>query len=141
MKKLVDYACSFLGQPYRWGGDDPIYGFDCSGLAQEILSSVGLQPSSDLTADGLYRHFLTLGISNYKGAGALAFFGSNARISHVGFMIDNFRMVEAGGGGSKTQTRADAAKQNAYIRIRSIYRRRDLINTILPKYNDVGLSW
>jgi hypothetical protein len=53
--KAAEYVWTFLGLPYRWGGDDPIQGFDCSGLIVEVLQAVGLLPhGSDLTANGLY---------------------------------------------------------------------------------------
>ena len=110
-------------------------GYDCSGLAQEILASVGEDPAGDQTAHSLYRHFLRYGKSGVKEAGALAFYGSATKISHVGFCIDQFRMVEAGGGGSAVKTVEDAARKNAYIRIRPITFRSDLIDTIMPQYD------
>lgn len=56
--KAAEYVWTFLGLPYRWGGDDPIQGFDCSGLIVEVLQAVGLLPhGSDLTANGLYLRY------------------------------------------------------------------------------------
>ena len=137
---LVSYALSFVGQPYRWGGDDTINGFDCSGLIQEILAAVGMDPPGDQTAQGLYAYFLPRQMltSNALAAGALCFYGaSEDRITHVGFSLGNGCMVEAGGGNSRTQTRADAARQNAYVRVRPIQHRHDLVAVIIPCYPDV----
>src|SRR3990172_6729299 len=120
MFHLLEYAKSFIGLPYRWGGDDPIEGMDCSGLVQEILASVGMDPPGDQTAQKLYDHFSLhgkIGVYGEELVGALAFFGpDNKHISHVAFCIDQYRMIEAGGGGSQTKTREDAAKQNAFVR-------------------------
>ena len=135
MKTLIQYAHSFLGKPYIWGGDDPILGFDCSGLVQELLASVGMDPPGDQTAHNLYMHFINEPHTSKAKAGSLAFFGPRPKVTHVGFMIDKWRMVEAGGGGSRTKTVADAAAQNAYIRIRPIHRRTDLIAIIHPNYS------
>jgi len=135
MKTLIEYAMSFLGKAYIWGGDDPILGYDCSGLVQEILASVGMDPPGDQTAHNLYIHFMGEPHTTKSKAGSLVFFGERPRITHVGFMIDNWRMIEAGGGGSRTKTVADAAAQNAYIRIRPVYKRSDLIGFIHPNYN------
>lgn len=133
MKALYDYAKSFIGQPYRWGGDDPINGFDCSGLCQEILASCGMDPVGDQTADALYRVWKTKG-TQQRTLGALAFYGTEAKVTHVAFMIDSNRIVEAGGGGSKTLTREDAASQNAYVRIRPVDARKDLVGVYFVTY-------
>lgn len=136
MQILKDYAISLLGTPYIWAGDDPIKGFDCSGLVIELLQSVGVLPRGyDNTAQGLYEKFDREGIASELGFGSLAFFGKSLKeITHIGFMIDNFRMIEAGGGGSKTITLEQAAKHNAFVRIRPINWRKDIVTIIKPKY-------
>lgn len=139
MQLLKDYAMHFIGQPYIWGGDDPT-GFDCSGLIIEILQSCGqLPPNFDTTAQGLYKVFLDKGVISAKGFGSLAFYGqSRSRIIHVAFGLDNIRVLEAGGGGRHVKTLADAIKYNAFIRIRPIQWRSDLVAIIKPRY---GLTW
>lgn len=140
MNTLVQYALKFVGQPYKYGGDDPIVGWDCSGLVQEILASAGIDPQGDQTAQALYDHFSNKSTHGVYGPGVLAFFGQSVRsITHVAFCIDQYRMVEAGGGGSKTITLADAAAQNAYVRIRLIKSRRDLVATLKPSYSTIGV--
>ena len=133
----VLYARSFLGLPYIWGGDDPVVGFDCSGLVQEILAGVGIDPTGDQTAQGLHDFFFSRAGTavSAPGPGALIFFGASKRqITHIGFMLDEFHMIEAGGGGSKTLTPSDASKQNAYVRIRPISRRTDCVAILNPAY-------
>lgn len=110
-------------------------GYDCSGFVQELLASVGEDPSGDQTAHSLYKHFKRYGKESSPESGCLAFFGSHERIGHVTFCIDRFRMIEAGGGGSKVKTREDAALKNAYIRIRPISNRSDLVAIIKPEYD------
>ncbi len=54
----VSYAQRFIGLPYLWGGDDPIAGFDCSGLIVDVLQAVGLLAhKSDYSAAALYEQF------------------------------------------------------------------------------------
>ena len=135
MELLRQYAMSFIGLPYIWGGDDAIKGFDCSGLVQEILSSIGVDPRGDQTAQGLYNYFRDHGVHNSTGLGALCFYGvSHSRIVHVGFALDSLRMIEAGGGGSKTTSVSKAEKDNAYVRIRPIRSRKDFFAIIKPNY-------
>lgn len=131
MDIIYDYAMSFVGKPYLWGGDDPMTGFDCSGLVVEILQAMGsINHGSDYTAHDLYRLFEHSCISSPE-LGVLAFYGSVAKITHVGFCLDDRLMLESGGGGSRTTTLQAAIDQNAYIRIRPFDSRSDL----------VGLKW
>ena len=125
-----EYAKKMVGLPYIWGGDDPVNGFDCSGLAQEVLASVGLDPSGDQTADELYRLFKKNQVGSSNGewpVGALVFYGAVSKVTHVGISIGQGLMVEAGGGGSKTTNKDIAAAQNAFVRIRPINRRDDFV--------------
>lgn len=134
---LYDYAMSFLGLPYKWGGDDPIEGFDCSGLVVEILKSVGYFPGNfDSNSQGLFNIVkATCQDTMNAKLGSLVFFGKDAEnITHVGFCLDETRMLEAGGGGSKTITLDDASHQNAYVRIRPFRSRKDLVAIFSPKY-------
>jgi cell wall-associated NlpC family hydrolase len=135
MDSLIRYAEAFLTLPYKWGGDDPILGYDCSGFVQEVLASVGIDPIGDQTAHGLWKYFWAHGYKLAEPkAGALAFYGSPQKITHVALCMDPLRCIEAAGGGSTTHTEADAAKQNAYLRIRPVRRRKDLQMILMPKY-------
>lgn len=58
----IRYAQSFIGVRYYWsdgthqqaGNDDPVLGFDCSGLISEVLRGVGLLGGRErLSAYGL----------------------------------------------------------------------------------------
>lgn len=135
MRYLVAYAFEFIGTPYKWGGSGP-EGIDCSGFVQELLMSVGIDPRGDQTAQALYTHFVGEDSAVFqRGPGALAFYGKSPdRVSHVAFMIDEFRIIEAGGGGSQTLSRADAERDQAFVRLRPIDRRKDLLSVVMPKY-------
>lgn len=116
----VDYAKHFIGTPYRWGGDDPMEGFDCSGFIVEVLQAVGRVQGRDYTADELYTIFkpaaVTLGY-----AGCLAFWlDDKGHAVHVMLMVDNGHVIGASGGGSKTTTISDAVRENAFIKMRPL---------------------
>ena len=143
MQRLIDYAMQFVGGPYKWGGDDPMAGFDCSGFIQELLASVGEDPPGDQTAHSLYRYFKRYGTIRTSTApypGNLAFFGSENQVGHVSMCIDSHRIIEAGGGGRNVKTIEDAKKYNAYIRVRPIDLRSDLVAVIGPNYQFMNWS-
>lgn len=39
---VAAYALRFLGVPYVWGGEDPVRGFDCSGLTKYVWAAFGV---------------------------------------------------------------------------------------------------
>lgn len=130
---LYDYALAHVGLPYKWGGDDPINGYDCSGFVQECLRAVGRLPAGgDMTAQSLYEKFRAKHVTAPQ-LGHIIFYGDSlSKIHHVTLALSSELMIEAGGGGSKTNTLADAAAQNAYIRVRPIRSRSGLVAICNP---------
>lgn len=130
--KAVEYLQRFIGLPYVWEGDDPLAGFDCSGLIVEVLQAVGIIPNkSDYTAAALYERFIS-GAIERGYAGCLVFWYSGDKIVHVEMMVDDFHTVGASGGGSKTETIADAIEHNAFIKQRPLSYRGDKFLIIDP---------
>lgn len=135
IKTLNEYAIQFVGLPYLWGGDDPILGFDCSGFAQEIMAAAGVDPPGDQTAQMLYNYLSENGLYNVRRGGSFAFYGKGPqKITHVAYLFDKFTIIEFGGGGSRTKSEEDAARHNAYCRLRPLERRSDLVAVMRPKY-------
>lgn len=87
-------AIGLVGTPYRWGGNTPQSGFDCSGLVDYVFrSEAGLAlPRSSremaaLDAPKVHRDDLQ--------AGDLLFFGRHHRVNHVAIYVGNGRFVNA----------------------------------------------
>jgi len=113
-------AWKLYGLPYRWGGNDSVGGYDCSGTVIEILQSIGILPyPGDWSAAGLYDYFETKSIPKAK-RGALVFWHNGTKIYHVGFCLNEDLCLQASGGGPTTLTEEDAIKQDAYINVRPI---------------------
>lgn len=136
---ITQYALSFLGTPYNFGGANKLTGLDCSQLVLEILIAAGeWKHGQDTTAQGLYNHFLLK--SNLSGSkwGALSFYGKSIKeISHVGFLLSNQIMIEAGGGTSTTKNLDEAKKRSALVRLRPYNFRSDLVAVLNPEYDFV----
>jgi len=127
----LNYITSFLGKPYHWGGDDPVQGFDCSGLAIEYLRCRGiLNNGDDFTAAKLYTMFV--GVEKPKRGDLVFYKNSNDKIIHVEIMLNKELSIGASGGGSKTLTVEDAIKQNAFIKINNIYNRKGIAGFARP---------
>lgn len=140
MHHLVDYAKSFLGVPYLWGGETRLKGLDCSGLVQEILKAAGIDPPGDQSAQALYNHFDKNSTWNVTGAGSLVFYGvSPMKVTHVAFMIDKYLIIEAAGGGSDIVTLQDAVSKNAIVRMRPYDYRSDRVAVLKPNYARIGI--
>ena len=128
---VLDIAFSYLGTFYTWGGDDPS-SFDCSGFVIECLKSVGALPrEGDWTAKALWHKF-PIKPANGK-AGDLVFWSNPSdKIIHVEICINEDVAIGASGGGSKTKTREDAIKHNAFIKIRPIDSRKHVKGFVNP---------
>lgn len=136
---LHDYAMSFLGKPYLWGGDDPIKGLDCSGFVIELLTAIGFLPYGyDGSAKMIHDEIKKIspnGLIAPWDFGSCAFFGkSEAEICHIGFCLSNKLMIEAGGGDSTVVNAEIAAQKNAFIKVRPIKYRRDFLQVLTPDY-------
>jgi cell wall-associated NlpC family hydrolase len=90
----VQVALAQVGTAYRWGGDTPSAGFDCSGLVQFAYHQAGVDLPR--TAQTQYDAGPLLPAGVDPGAGDLVFFGDDLRhIHHVGLALGQGRMVDA----------------------------------------------
>jgi len=138
----LDVAWSFHGLHYKWGGDDPMDGFDCSGFVIEVLKSVGKLPRrGDWTSRGLFKLFdgpeYSRDPSGSFEPGCLVFWSSNpmaGTIYHVEFCISGILSMGAAGGRSNTNSIGMAIDQNAYIKVRPVRGRftKEYIHVIDP---------
>ena len=87
-------AISLVGTPYRYGGNTPAGGFDCSGLVNYVFRDM-----LDLRLPRTSRE-----LAAYQGpripadrlaAADLVFFGSGGGVSHVGIYVGEGRFVHA----------------------------------------------
>ncbi len=102
-------AISLVGTPYRWGGNTPEGGFDCSGLVNYVfrdMLDVRL-PRTSRELFGLQGPRIAPG---QLAGGDLVFFGSGGAVSHVGIYVGEGRFVHApNSGGTVRLDRLDGS--------------------------------
>jgi cell wall-associated NlpC family hydrolase len=87
-------AIALVGTPYRYGGNTPQGGFDCSGLVEYVFRDVAgivlprtAQDISEIGAPEVRRDRLE--------SGDLVFFRESWRVSHVGIYVGEGRFVHS----------------------------------------------
>ncbi|HWI24981.1 MAG TPA: C40 family peptidase [Lysobacter sp.] len=87
-------AISLVGTPYRYGGNTPDGGFDCSGLVNYVYRDM-----LDLRLPRTSRDLASLQgpriPPDHLAAADLVFFGSSGSVSHVGIYVGEGRFVHA----------------------------------------------
>jgi cell wall-associated NlpC family hydrolase len=97
-EKVVTIAAGFLGTPYRYGGDSPGRGFDCSGLVFYSFEQIG-QKVPRTAAD--QRKAAERVSRDDLEPGDLVFFrSSKGRIDHVGIYAGDGRFIHSPNSGS-----------------------------------------
>ncbi len=116
-------AIGLVGTPYRWGGNTPDSGFDCSGLIGYVFrNAAGLQlprttrEMSDLRVPQVARQQLR--------SGDLVFFATNGgrQVSHAGIYVGDGRFVHApsSGGTVRLDRLDDGYWQRSYLSARRV---------------------
>ncbi len=107
--KMVQIATSTIGTPYKWGGDSPQKGFDCSGLMTYVhKNALGMKiprttaNQRDNSRTVQYQHIQP---------GDMLFFKTGVKTNHVGVYIGNRKFVHAPSSGKRVTI---ASMDNAY---------------------------
>jgi cell wall-associated NlpC family hydrolase len=87
-------ALGLVGTPYRYGGNTPDSGFDCSGLVTYVFADM-LDLRLPRTSRELARVQGPKIAPERLSSGDLVFFGSGADVWHVGIYVGEGRFVHA----------------------------------------------
>ena len=111
-QQIVDYAMSFKGYPYVYGGSTPS-GFDCSGFTSYVYKHFGYSISRSSSAQAsngkeVAKADLQLGdLVLFKGV-------NSSRIGHVGIYIGNNEFIHAST--EKTGVKISSLSTSGYIK-------------------------
>ena len=90
---ITIYAVGLVGTPYRYGGNTPDSGFDCSGLIGYIYQSrAGVAPPR--TVSKLRAWGLPVPVQSVR-SGDLVLFAQNDEVTHAGVYVGDGRFVHA----------------------------------------------
>jgi hypothetical protein len=111
---ILRTADSFIGVPYRWGGESVEEGFDCSGFTMTVYRLNGL----DLPRSSRSQWSAGFPVSRANlQKGNLVFFhtSGSGKISHVGIYVGNGQFIHAPGKGKKVRR---SSLKNRYFKTR-----------------------
>jgi len=89
---IAELAMGMVGTRYRYGGTDPVEGFDCSGLVFYAYSQAGYRVPR--TSQELFRAVRKIAVGE-ADPGDLMFFQDQTKLSHVGIYVGDGRFVHA----------------------------------------------
>ena len=89
---IAEVAMGMVGTRYRYGGTDPIEGFDCSGLVYYSYGQAGYPVPR--TSHELFRAVRKISVGE-ADPGDLMFFQDQTKLSHVGIYLGDGRFVHA----------------------------------------------
>ena len=93
--KLIHFGLKLLTVPYLWGGRSS-FGFDCSGLCQNLYRQVGIEIPRDASMQSAVGR--NLNFIDEACPGDLAFFDNEeGKIIHVGILTSKNRIIHASG--------------------------------------------
>ena len=111
-------ALGLVGTPYRWGGNTPDSGFDCSGLIGFVYRDAAGISLPRTTRELIVMRGQDVSAQNLQ-TGDLLFFatGGGSQVSHAGIYVGEGRFVHAPqtGGTVKLDTLSKAYWQHAYL--------------------------
>ncbi|MCR5864698.1 C40 family peptidase [Aquincola sp. J276] len=85
-------ALGLVGTTYRYGGNTPEGGFDCSGLIMYVYRAAGLATPRTVREMSLWGQPVH---PSFVRTGDLAIFGSRGDASHAGILVGQGRFVHA----------------------------------------------
>ena len=100
-QRMINIAGSTLGTPYKWGGDSPQRGFDCSGLMTYVhKNALGIKiPRTTAQQRDQSR---TISYAQLQ-PGDMLFFKTGVKTNHVGIYVGNRKFIHAPSGGKRVK--------------------------------------
>ena len=92
-REVADFALNYVGYNYRWGGESPATGFDCSGFTSFVYKQFGYE--LDRVACDQAKNGRAVSKEELQPGDILCFYSSGSYIGHVGLYIGDNMFVHA----------------------------------------------
>jgi cell wall-associated NlpC family hydrolase len=118
---VAELAREQIGRPYRYGGESPVYGFDCSGLVQYCYGQQGIFLPRQVRAQVQIGHSVERG---QLRPGDLVFFRiDGGSVNHVGIFTGGSEFVHAPSSGKQVQQESldDDWWRRRYVTAQRVY--------------------
>jgi cell wall-associated NlpC family hydrolase len=99
--RVVATADRYVGTRYRYGGESPGDGFDCSGFVQYVFGRNGVDLPRTSRQQATVGVALAARVASLKPGDLMLFSTSGGRINHVAIYVGNNRMLHASAGAGK----------------------------------------
>jgi cell wall-associated NlpC family hydrolase len=99
--KVLATAQRYVGTRYRYGGESPSTGFDCSGFVQYVYGRNGVELPRTSRQQASAGRSLPDGVSKLEPGDLMLFSSKGARVDHVAIYVGDNRILHssAGAGG------------------------------------------
>jgi cell wall-associated NlpC family hydrolase len=99
--RILSTAKRFVGTHYRYGGESPTTGFDCSGFVQYVFGRHGVELPRTSRLQAHAGEALPLAVDALQPGDLLLFASSGREVNHVAIYVGNNRILHssAGAGG------------------------------------------
>lgn len=101
-QRIIAAAKQLMGIKYRWGGNTPREGFDCSGFTKYALKGLGTKIPR--TAAQQSKASRTISRSSLRPGDMIFFKTSGRSVNHVGIYLGDGKFIHAASGGGKVMT-------------------------------------
>ncbi len=98
---IIRIAKNMLNKQYKYGKQDPSWGFDCSGLTQYAYREAGIRIPR--TSQNQYNYSRKISLSEIKPADLIFFSTNGSGASHVGIYLGDNKFIHSPSQGKRIQ--------------------------------------
>ncbi len=121
---VLPTAERYLGVPYRWGGESPRSGFDCSGFVQYVFERHGVRLPRTSRAQAHAGDRVGLDFQSLRPGDLIMFGNPGQAISHVAIYAGGRRIIHSSRSGAGVRYDDLRSKRGAWYRENAVVARR-----------------